>query len=168
MDIFLASFPYQVCRKICLFDLWKEQLWLQDCFLFECIDLLLVAFYFPTSYQYLIIRRGQNAPHKAFAGLLYTKFVIAFNFNPSLLQECKWKSIMKSTHMSPASFSIMLPFAKVQQKLIFVGKAHTYLQGSRSWQPFGEGKNGHKDFRRACVCYFPNKCVVFACNCKLI
>ena len=91
-----------------------------------------VPLYFPTSYQYLIIRRGQNSPHKAFAGLLYMKSAIAFNFNPSLLQECSWYSIMKSTDMSPASFSIMLPFAKVQQNLIFAGKAHTYHQGGRS------------------------------------
>ena len=40
------------------------------------------------------------------------------------------------------------------------------MQGGRSWQPFGEGKNGHKSFRQARICYFCEKCVVFACNCK--
>ena len=40
-------------------------------------------------------------------------------------------------------------------------------QGGRSWQPFGEGKNGHKNFRQARIFFFfCNKCVVFACNCK--
>ena len=28
------------------------------------------------------------------------------------------------------------------------------VQGDRSWQPFGEGKNGHKNFRQACIYYF--------------
>ena len=154
MYIFLRVLPLPSLQKNLSFWFMKKQLRLLDRFLFECIDLLFVASYFPTSYQYLIIRWGQNAPHKAFTGLLYTKSVIAFNFNPSLLQECKWKSIMKSTDMPPASFSIMLPFAKVQQKLIFAGKAQTYLQGGRSWQPFGESKKGHKIFRRACICYF--------------
>ena len=41
------------------------------------------------------------------------------------------------------------------------------FQGGRSWPPFGEGKNGHKSFRQARICYFRDKCVVFACNCKI-
>ena len=40
------------------------------------------------------------------------------------------------------------------------------VQGGRSWQPFGEGKNGHKSFCLAYICYFRDKCVVFAPNCK--
>ena len=39
-------------------------------------------------------------------------------------------------------------------------------QGARCWQPFSEGKNGHKSFRLAYICYFRDKCVVFARNCK--
>ena len=39
-------------------------------------------------------------------------------------------------------------------------------QGGRSWQPFREDKNSHKSFRQARICYFRDKCVVFACNCK--
>ena len=39
-------------------------------------------------------------------------------------------------------------------------------QGGRSWQPFGEGKNGHANFRQARICYFRDKCVVFARNLK--
>ena len=39
-------------------------------------------------------------------------------------------------------------------------------QGGRSWQPFGEGKNGHKHFRQACICYFCDNFVMFALNCK--
>ena len=41
-------------------------------------------------------------------------------------------------------------------------------QGGRSWQPFGKGKNGHKKFSSgvSCNCYFCDKCVVFARNCK--
>ena len=35
-------------------------------------------------------------------------------------------------------------------------------QGGRSWQPFGEGKNGHKIFRQAHIYSFRDKCVVFA------
>ena len=40
------------------------------------------------------------------------------------------------------------------------------VQGGRSWQPFSEGKNAHKSFRLAYICYFRDKCVVFARNCK--
>ena len=36
------------------------------------------------------------------------------------------------------------------------------VQGGRSWQ----GKNGHKSFCLAYICYFRDKCVVFARNCK--
>ena len=39
-------------------------------------------------------------------------------------------------------------------------------QGGRSWQPFGEHKNGQGNFCQAWICYFHDKCVVFACNCK--
>ena len=39
-------------------------------------------------------------------------------------------------------------------------------QGGRSWQPFGEGKNGHQSFRQPRICYFRDKCIVFARNCK--
>ena len=38
--------------------------------------------------------------------------------------------------------------------------------GKMSEQPFGEGKTGHKSFHQARICYFCEKCVVFACNCK--
>ena len=43
-------------------------------------------------------------------------------------------------------------------------KRNDWYQGGRSWQPFGEGKNGHKSFRQARVCYFREKCVVFVRN----
>ena len=39
-------------------------------------------------------------------------------------------------------------------------------QGGRSWQPFGEEKNGQKSFRQAGIFYFCDKCVVFARNGK--
>ena len=34
-------------------------------------------------------------------------------------------------------------------------------QGGRSWQPFGEGKNGHTNFLQERNRYFRDKCVVF-------
>ena len=33
-------------------------------------------------------------------------------------------------------------------------------QGGRSWQPFGEGKNGHKNYRQAV--FDPKKTLLFA------
>ena len=39
----------------------------------------------------------------------------------------------------------------------------TVNQGGRSWQPFCEDKNGHKNFRQARISYFR---AVFARNCK--
>ena len=39
-------------------------------------------------------------------------------------------------------------------------------QGSGSWQPFGENKNGHKNFRQVRIYFIRDKCVVFARNCK--
>ena len=36
------------------------------------------------------------------------------------------------------------------------------MQGGRSWQPLGEGNNSHQSFRQAYICYFRDKCVVFA------
>ena len=41
-----------------------------------------------------------------------------------------------------------------------------HKQGSRSWQPFVEGKNGHANSRKAHIYYFRDKCVVFARNRK--
>ena len=38
----------------------------------------------------------------------------------------------------------------------------TIMQGGRSWQPFGKGKNGHGNSRQTRICYFHDKCVVFA------
>ena len=43
---------------------------------------------------------------------------------------------------------------------------HATAQDGKSWQPFGEDKNGHKNFREARICYFREKCVVFARNRK--
>ena len=37
-------------------------------------------------------------------------------------------------------------------------------QGGKFWQPFGEGKKGHKNFRQARIYLFRDKCVVFAQN----
>ena len=41
---------------------------------------------------------------------------------------------------------------------------HATAQGGRSWQPFGEGINAHQNFRQPRICYFREKCVVFARN----
>ena len=38
--------------------------------------------------------------------------------------------------------------------------------GGKSWQPFGEGKIAHKNFRLARICYFCDKGVVFVRNCN--
>ena len=43
----------------------------------------------------------------------------------------------------------------------------TIMQGGRSWQPFGKGKNKKKN-HQAHIYYFRDKRVGFACNCKLI
>ena len=39
--------------------------------------------------------------------------------------------------------------------------------GGRSWQPFGESKKGNTIFCQAHICYFCNKRVLFARNCKI-
>ena len=41
-----------------------------------------------------------------------------------------------------------------------------FQQGGRSWQPFGEGKNGQKNFRQSSIYFFCDKCIVFARNYK--
>ena len=41
------------------------------------------------------------------------------------------------------------------------------MQGGRSWHPFGEGKNDHKNVRQACIYFFRDKCVIYARNYKL-
>ena len=50
-------------------------------------------------------------------------------------------------------------FVKNSQKL---RNRQNIVQGCRSWQPFGEGKNGHTNFRQARSYYFRDKCIVFA------
>ena len=40
------------------------------------------------------------------------------------------------------------------------------MQGSRTWQPFVGGKNGHENFRQMRIYNFRDKCVVFARNLK--
>ena len=39
-----------------------------------------------------------------------------------------------------------------------------FIQGGRTWQAFGGGKNGHETFRQAHIYNFRDKCVVFARN----
>ena len=41
-----------------------------------------------------------------------------------------------------------------------------FMQGGRTWQAFGGGKNGHETFRQARIYNFRDKCVVFARNLK--
>ena len=40
------------------------------------------------------------------------------------------------------------------------------VQGGRTWQAFGGGKNGHETFRQARIYNFSDKCVVFARSLK--
>ena len=40
------------------------------------------------------------------------------------------------------------------------------IQGGRTWQAFGGGKNGHETFRQARIYNFCDKCIVFARNLK--
>ena len=40
------------------------------------------------------------------------------------------------------------------------------VQGGRTWQAFGGGKNGHETFRQARIYNFRDKCVIFARNLK--
>ena len=37
------------------------------------------------------------------------------------------------------------------------------MQGGRGWQPFGEGKNGHKIFRQTCIYYFVTNALFLRC-----
>ena len=39
-------------------------------------------------------------------------------------------------------------------------------QGGRSWQPFGEGKNGHTNFWQTRIYYFATNALFFLRNCK--
>ena len=41
-----------------------------------------------------------------------------------------------------------------------------WMQGGRTWQAFGGGKNGHETFRQARMYNFRDKCDVFARNRK--
>ena len=41
-------------------------------------------------------------------------------------------------------------------------------QSGKSWQPFGEHKNGPKIHFQARICYFRDKCVFFANLCQYI
>ena len=40
------------------------------------------------------------------------------------------------------------------------------LPGWQKLAAFRRGQNGHENFRQARICYFRDKCVVFARNCK--
>ena len=56
-------------------------------------------------------------------------------------------------------------------QLATIGQLRTSLnisgvQGGRTWQAFGGGKNGHETFRQARIYNFRDKCVVFARNLK--
>ena len=44
--------------------------------------------------------------------------------------------------------------------VLFFGNYYWKVQGGRSWQPFGERRNGHTNFCHAHICYFHDKCVV--------
>ena len=60
--------------------------------------------------------------------------------------------------MAAALFRETLVFRKAK------GVAIDIRQGGRTWQPFAGGKNGHENFRQACIYNFCDKSVVFARN----
>ena len=52
---------------------------------------------------------------------------------------------------------------KVQGSRLFCGNGFsstdtTPIQGGRSRQPLGEGKDAHKNFGQVCICYFAHNC----------
>ena len=63
---------------------------------------------------------------------------------------------------SPAKVSSSPTTSLWPQTISYMGQ-----QGGGNWKPFDEGKNGHKRFCQAHICYFGDKCVVFARNCKI-
>ena len=66
-------------------------------------------------------------------------------------------------------FTIMTANLKIENTLGETekdGLKDITTQGGRNWQqPFGEHKNGHKNFCQVPICYFRDKCIVFARNC---
>ena len=58
-----------------------------------------------------------------------------------------------------------IPFTIVSKKNYEL-KRYIGLQGGRTWEAFGGGKNGHETFRQARIYNFRDKCVVFAGNLK--
>ena len=69
-------------------------------------------------------------------------------------------------YSSPDVLSIW-PFIRCCVSLSRKINEYMCMQGGRSWHPFGEGKNDHKNVRQACIYFFRDKCVVYARNYKL-
>ena len=71
------------------------------------------------------------------------------------LSQAKLMRRQRSCTLSPVSRSPSSPASPTSFSLI---------QGGRTWQAFGGGKNGHETFRQARIYNFRDKCVVFARN----
>ena len=69
---------------------------------------------------------------------------------------------MPSHTRSPVLF-LNIGVKKLLQNLYDLKKGMLQHQGGRSWQPFGQGKNGHKNFRQMRSYFlFRNKYLDFA------
>ena len=68
---------------------------------------------------------------------------------------------MPSRTRSPVLF-LNIGVKKLLQILYDLKKGMLQRQGGRSWQPFDQGKNGHKNFRQTRIYFFRDKYVDFA------
>ena len=100
-----------------------------------------------------------------------------------VLQDCRVHVFTHTEHLEPVDNRMQALWANISWKreckacqnvvikweleIMFWGDQNLYRkQAGRSWKPFGEGKNGHKNFRQARLGYFRDEWVVFAHNCK--
>ena len=70
-----------------------------------------------------------------------------------------------SNHIIDITFAVLFGISIIKScrhQHFSISACYAQSQGSRSWQPFGEGKNGHTNFSVARICYFRERCVIFA------
>ena len=89
-------------------------------------------------------------------------FLSPLSFLLSFLSFLSLLSLLSLPPFNPYCFFLNVPSFLQFLSLLSLDS----LQGGRSWQPFGEGKNGRKKICQARIYYFCDKCVVFARNCK--
>ena len=148
--------------KICPFrQVWSEPCSIQK----QCHKDVFLEWINGEIKKSIFIYEGQNLHLN-----LYMRAVLGSH--ATLARFMKWTSEDDRSKTNTVEFIFSWENYQTHKYIIKHSPATTFhplkSQGGRTWQPFGERKNRHKSFCQPRICYFRDKCVVFARNRKFV